>query len=59
MPLTLAQIALIDILSDKLITIIGAINKVPGMTEDEVKAETAKWEQVSDEEVGKIEDRQD
>ena len=54
MPLTIAQIALIDILSDKVITTIAALKKVPGMTEEQVDAEIAKWETKSDAEMEKL-----
>jgi hypothetical protein len=51
MSLTLAHIALIDILSDKVITLISTLKRVPEMSEEEVDAETLKWEAKLDEEV--------
>lgn len=59
MPLTMAQIALIDIVSDRIITLVGTMKAVPGMTQEEVDAETAKWQTVADDETDKILDRQD
>ncbi len=48
MALTMAHIALIDILSDRVITTMSTLKQVPGMTEEEVAAETKKWEDLSD-----------
>ncbi len=58
MPLTTSQVLLFDLLSDKVITIMGTMKKVPGMTEEEVDAETAKWEALSDVETDEIKERQ-
>ena len=54
MPLTAAHIALIDILSDRIITMMGTLKKVPSMTEEEVDAETKKWEDLSDQEMDEL-----
>lgn len=43
MSLTLKQIGLLDLISDRILTGITAWQRVPGMTEEEVDAETAKW----------------
>lgn len=52
--LTAAHIALFDIVSDRIITMIGTMKTIPGMTEEEVKAETAKWEKLSDDEMDEL-----
>ncbi len=54
MALTTAHIALIDILSDRVITAMSTMKQVPGMTDEEVAAETAKWEELSDSEMDKL-----
>ena len=59
MPLTPSHVMLIDLLSDRVITAMTTIKKVPGMTEEEVDAETAKWEALSDIETDEIKARQD
>ena len=55
MPLTLVQVALADILLDRIITASTALKKVPSMTEEEVDIETLKWEKKSDEEMDELE----
>jgi len=52
--LTLAQVALIDILSDRIITMVGIMKTVPGMAEEEVDAEKKKWEDMSDSEMDRL-----
>jgi len=42
---------LIDILSSRAITALTSLKKVPSMTSEEVKAETAKWEAMSEDEM--------
>lgn len=54
MSLTVAQIMLFDLLSDKVISTMDALKRVPGMTEDEVNAEITKWEVKSDNEMDKL-----
>lgn len=56
MPLTMAHIALLDILSDRIITMVGTMKTVPGMTEEEVDAEKKKWEDMSDSEMDRLND---
>jgi len=55
MPLTAAHVMLMDVLLDRIITASTTLKTVPGMTEEEVKAETAKWEKMSDSEMGRLE----
>lgn len=54
MPLTLTQIALMDLIAQKIITGITALKKVPTMTQEEVDAETAQWEKLSDSEMTEL-----
>lgn len=54
MPITMAQIALIDLISDRIITMVGTMKTVPGMNQEEVDAETAKWENLSDSEMDRL-----
>ena len=46
--LTAAKIALIDILSNRIITYMTTLKTVPGMDQEQVDAETAKYEDLSD-----------
>ena len=46
MSLTLKQIALFDIISDRILTGVNAFRRVPGMTEAEVDAEMVKWKTI-------------
>jgi len=54
MPLSIAQVMLFDLLTDKVITIAGALKRVPKMTAEEVDAEIAMWEQKSADEMKKL-----
>lgn len=46
--LTAAKIALIDILSNRILTYVTTLKSVPGMDQAQVDAETAKYEELSD-----------
>lgn len=54
MAITMAQIALIDLISDRIITMVGTMKTVPGMTEEQVAEETKKWEALSDSEMDEL-----
>lgn len=54
MPLTTAHIALIDILSDRVITAMTTLKTVPGMTEEQVDAEIKKYEELKTAEMAKL-----
>lgn len=54
MPLTQQQIMLMDILSDRIITLINTWHSVPTMTEEQVNVEIAKWETKSDAEMDRL-----
>jgi len=54
MALTMAQIALMDIISDRIITYIGTMKTIPGMDPAQVAAETKKYEDLSDSEMDEL-----
>lgn len=54
MPLTTAHIALIDILTDRVITAMTTLKTVPGMTEEQVDAEIKKYEELKTAEMAKL-----
>ena len=54
MAITMAQIALIDLISDRIITMVGTMKTVPGMTDEQVMAETRKWEALSNSEMDEL-----
>jgi len=54
MALTQGQFLLIELLTDRAITALTALKVVPGMTEEQVDAETKKWKTLSDEEMAEL-----
>jgi ERCC4-type nuclease len=54
MPFTSAQVALIDILADRLITTIMGIKKIRSMTEEDVLAEIEKYDNERAEEIKRL-----
>ena len=53
--MTPGQIALADILSNRIITIIGTLRQVPGMTQEQVDVATAQYEDLKDKEMAILE----
>lgn len=54
MAITMAQIALFDLISDRIITLVGTMKSVPGMSPEQVDAERKKWEALSDSEMEEL-----
>ncbi len=55
MALTPEKVALISVLTDRLVTLLSVLKRVPGMTEEEVVAETQLWEDKRAEEMDELE----
>lgn len=52
--LTAAKIALIDILTNRILTYATTLKSVPGMDQAQVDTETAKYEELSDSEMNEL-----
>ena len=49
--MTPGQIALVDILSNRIITLISTLNAVPGMAQEQVDVATRQYEELKDREM--------
>lgn len=57
MALTLGQVALFDIITNRIITLTSTLKTVPGMTQEEVDVATRQYEELKDKEMAIMDSR--